>query len=51
MVLPILGRRWNTIFCENSTFWIIPEFCIIAMRQMKLEGKSFKMMWGSFDKC
>jgi hypothetical protein len=41
MVLPILGRGLKTqFFSKNSTFWIIEELCI-AMRQMKLEGKSF----------
>jgi hypothetical protein len=38
------SRVKNIIFGENSTFWIIEGFCI-AMQQMKLEGKSFKMMY------
>jgi hypothetical protein len=39
MVLPILGRG------RISTFLIIEGFCIAIMLQMKLEGKSFKMMY------
>jgi hypothetical protein len=38
----VVGEKYN--FCENSTFLIIEGLCI-AMRQMKLEGNSFKMMY------
>jgi endonuclease III len=39
------GRRiCNPSNKKICTFWIIEGFCI-AMRQMKLEGKSFKMMY------